>query len=97
MRESDFPPLRRSKPSIRPAAGARNVGGNPGVDEAVHEKLHYFRGDVNAIGDDVGCEMFIGERLAQDAGLAMIEWTHGIESVRRMARASFHRGPGGFH
>ena len=41
---------------------------------------------MNAVGNDVGTEPVVGKHLGDDAGIAMIERTHGIECVSRMTR-----------
>ena len=41
--------------------------------------------EMNAVGDDVGADAIIGEDRAQNTRTAMIERTHGIESMRGVA------------
>ena len=79
------------------ARGGDGIGDQHGAFDAfrLQEKLHDFRGDVNSIRDDVGAELLVGEHFAKDAGLAMIERTHGIEGVRGVAGAGLHRGASG--
>src|SRR4029077_3208266 len=46
---------------------------------------------MNAVYDDVGSHGVVAENFADDPRAAMIQRTHGIESMRRMASAGLHR------
>ena len=76
-----------AKTPIAHAGGADGVGDEHGAawSLAVEKELDHFRVDVDAVGNNIGSEAVVGENCAQDAGLAMIERAHGIESVGGVA------------
>ncbi len=46
---------------------------------------------MNAVDNHVGAELVISEDFADDARLAMVQRTHGVESVRGVPRPGLHR------
>ena len=45
---------------------------------------------MDSVRDDLGTEPFVHERLAQNAGIAVSQRTHGIEHVGGVAHARGH-------
>jgi len=80
------------------AGGGHGVGDQDRAFDALRfeENLNYLGGDVNSIGDDVGRELGAAKHFADDAGLAVIERAHGIESVGGVAGAGLHGSARGF-
>jgi hypothetical protein len=80
------------------AGGGGGVGDENRAFEAhcSQEKLYDLGGDVNSIHDHVGGELAIGKNLAEDAGIAMIERTHGVEGVGGVTGSGLDPGAGGF-
>ena len=74
--------------SVGHAGRGDGIGDQHGAVGALglHKKLNDRRCNVNAVGNDVGTEPVVGKHLGDDAGIAMIERTHGIECVSRMTR-----------
>ena len=42
---------------------------------------------MDSIDDDVGAEAVVAEYFTDDSGVAMVEWPHSVEGVRRVARS----------
>ena len=79
------------------AGGGGCVGDENGALDAfsLQKKLDDFRSDVNAVGNNVGGELRIGEYFSDNAGLAMVERSHRIESVSGVACSGFRAGASG--
>ena len=78
------------------AGGGHGVGDEDGAVGALAlpPEADDFRLRVNAVADQFGVEVVVGEDSAEDSGLAMIEWSHGIECVRGADGAGGDGGPG---
>ena len=50
---------------------------------------------MNSVGDNIGGEPRVGQHLAENTRIAMVERPHGVEGVRGVPRSRVHRGPGG--
>ena len=60
------------------------------------ENLNDFGGDMNSIRDNIGAQLAVGKHFGEDAGIAMIERPHGVESVGGVAGAGADSGAGCF-
>ena len=47
---------------------------------------------MNAVGNNVGSHAGVGEHFADDAGITMSEWPHGIEGVGGVTGAGIDCG-----
>ena len=79
------------------AGGGGRIGDEHGAVNAfrLQKNLDNFWGNVNAIGNDVGGELSVGEDLGENTGLAMVERAHGVEGVGGVAGAGFRASAGG--
>ncbi len=80
--------LQRAKlvAAVGHAGGRDGVGDEDGAFDSLglQEKLHDGGCDMNSVDDDIGRHGAVGEHFGDDARVAMVEWTHGVESVGGM-------------
>ena len=69
--------------AIGHSGGAHGVGDEDGAVAAFHlpPDFYDFRGDVDAVADELGEEGIVGEDGGKDAGHTMVEGTHGVEGM----------------
>src|SRR5580700_10762921 len=60
------------------------------------ENLNDLGCNVNSIRDNVGTQFAVGKHFAEDAGIAMIERPHGVESVSGVVGSGVDSGASGF-
>ena len=65
------------------AGAGHRIGDEQGAVRSfgLPEKAHDGRVDVQAVADDLGEEVVVGEDFADQAGIAMVEAAHGVEGV----------------
>ena len=79
------------------AGGGGRVGDQNGIFRpfCLQKQLNDGWIEVNSIRDDVGRDLRIGQHLAEDAGIAMIQRPHGVKSVSGVASAGGDSGARG--
>ncbi len=62
---------------------AHGIGDEDGALRAFHlpPDFYDFWGDVDAVADELSEEIVVGEYGGENAGVAVVEWTHGVEGV----------------
>jgi flagellar biosynthesis protein FlhA len=65
-----------------------------GIEIGLPPKLHHLRRHVDAVADQLRKEGIVAQHRAQNARLAMVQRTHGVEGMRGAHRSGGNRGAG---